>query len=452
MKKNDVLPLEITDCTLDGSGVGRADGMAVFVPFTAPGDRLDAHILRVKSNCAFAKIDALTSPSPLRSENDCPVYTRCGGCRFRHLTYEAELEIKRGAVASAMKRIGGVEAPVEEIVPAPSVTAYRNKAQYPVGRDENGKTALGFFAARSHRMTHCENCLLQPPEFERAAKIFAEYADKNGLSVYDEATGKGLLRHLFLRRAHSTGELAVCAVINGRRFPKEEELAAALVAELPQIKSVTVNSNTRDTNVVLGDKTRVIYGDGFITDRLCGMSFRLSAHSFYQVNSEQAEVLYGIASDYAALTGSETLLDLYCGIGTIGLTMAKRAGRLIGAEIVPQAVEDARLNAQINGVGNAEFICGDASDAAAELTKRGIAPDVIILDPPRRGCAPELVETAAKLAPERIVYISCDPATLARDCKRFSDCGYTTVRVKPVDMFPRCGHVETVVLMSRVQD
>lgn len=448
IRKNDRINLKIDSCSANGSGVGRYNGMAIFVPATAVGDEITAHILKVKKNYAFAKVESVISPSADRIEPECPVYLKCGGCVFSHMTYDAEKKIKADHVAECFRRIGGVSPEFEPIIGAQADSRYRNKAQYPVAQD-NGEIRTGFYSPHSHRVIHCPDCLLQPEEFEGILGVFSDFIKENGISVYDEINHSGLLRHIYIRKGSASGEIMVCAVINGRKLPNHEKLVDALLKKEPSIKSIILNSNTKDTNVILGEKCVTLWGEDYITDILCGLKFRISPLSFYQVNRNQAERLYGKTAEYANLTGKEKVMDLYCGAGTIGLSMADKASEIIGVEIVPEAVEDAKINAEINGIRNARFICGDAAQAAEILRKEGAKPDVIILDPPRKGCSPDMLKTAAEMSPERIVYVSCDPATLARDCGIFADLGYTAVRATPVDMFPRTGHVETVALLIR---
>lgn len=453
IKKNDRIELEITGYTAEGSGVGRWQGMAVFVPMTAVGDRLETRVLKVAKTHAFGKIEQILQPSPERVAPDCAYFSQCGGCVYRHLSYDAELRAKQQRVKDAVTRIGGFpDLPVREILGAEQSDGYRNKAQLPIGRGPDGEIILGFYANHSHRIVSCDQCRLQPPAFAAAMDAFREWARLSGDEPYDEQTGKGRLRHLYLRQADATGEVMVCVVVNGNGVHKEPELVELLRKKVPGLKSVVINSNRERTNVVLGKKNRVVWGQDHITDRLCGLEFHISPLSFYQVNRTQAERLYQKAAEYAGLTGKETLLDLYCGTGTIGLSMAGSAGRVIGVEVVAQAVEDARENAVRNGIENAEFFCGDAAEAAAKLRARGEKPDVVILDPPRKGCAPELLETVAQMQPQRVVYVSCDPATLARDLKRLAELGYEPQELTPVDMFPRTAHVESVVFLNKLKE
>lgn len=448
IKKNDRIKLNIDGCSSNGSGIGRHEGMAIFVPATAVGDEITAHILKVKKNYAFAKVEEVLSASKDRIAPECPVYLKCGGCVFSHMKYDAEKEIKADHVRECFKRIGGVNPEFEPIIGGDSEKHYRNKAQYPVAID-NGEIKIGFYSSHSHRVVHCPDCLLQPVEFGGILGAFCDYIKENNVSIYDETAHTGVLRHIYLRKGTASGETMVCAVINGKKLPNEDGLVSRLLESDGSIKSIIVNSNTEDTNVILGKKCRILWGNDSITDILCGLKFKISPLSFYQVNRNQAERLYNKAAEYASLTGKETVLDLYCGAGTIGLSMAKNAKEIIGAEIVPEAIEDAKINAEINGIKNARFICGDAAKAAETLEKEGVTPDVIILDPPRKGCSEDMLKTAARMQPERIVYVSCDPATLARDCGIFDSLGYTAVKATPVDMFPRTGHVETVCLLTK---
>ena len=450
LKKNDLIQLKITSTTAEGSGVGHtSDGMAVFVPMSATGDELSVKILKVKKTYAFGKLEEILTPSPARIEPDCPNFSKCGGCVWRHVSYSEECRIKEQKVRDAVERIGGINTEIKPIIACERTDRYRNKAQLPVGRDRNGNVQIGFYSFHSHRIVDCADCALQPEQFGEVIRITREFIDRYGVSVYDESTGKGRLRHLYLRCAEITGELMVCYVVNGNGLKNEDILIKNLREALPNLKTVVFNSNREKTNVILGSKNRVAYGEGVIEDELCGKRFCISPFSFWQVNRSQAEKLYTKALEYANLSGRENLLDLYCGTGTIGLTMADGCKTLTGVEIIPDAVCDAEKNAERNGVKNARFICADAPAAAEQLRQEGVSPDVVILDPPRKGCGEELVETVAKMNPVRVVYVSCDPATLARDLKYFAERGYVTREVTPCDMFPRTAHVETVVLLSR---
>ncbi len=454
MKKNDVFTVEITDMTGEGAGVCRIDGTAVFVPFSAVGDKLKILIVKAKKNYAYGKILEIISPAPSRAENDCPVFGKCGGCVFRHINYEAELEIKLSAVRNNLRRIGGVSGDiVEKINAAPDrVCGYRNKAQYPV-TESDGRVTAGFFSPRSHRVNPCTDCALQPPEFAAITECICAFLTEKGISAYNEVLKIGLVRHIYLRYAEITGEIMVIIVINGQSLPHSAELCSRLKNLLGgRLKSFGINVNTADTNVIMGEGCTFLYGDPYITDEICGVRVRISPHSFYQVNRTMAERLYKKAAEYAAPQG-KTVLDLYCGTGTIGLTMANEAEKIIGVEIVPDAVRDAAANAKAGGITNAEFICADAASAAADLKRRGISADTVIVDPPRKGCSPELLAAVAEgFSPERIVYISCDSATLSRDIKILSGCGYTPVKAEAFDLFPRTAHIETVCLLESGKD
>lgn len=447
MKKNEVVELNITGMTAEGSGVGRVDGLAVFVPLTAVGDRVRALIIKVTKSYAVGKLQRVLSPSPDRAENDCPVFSKCGGCVYRHIDFDAECRVKKQRVEDCLRRIGGLNIAVESIE-SDAPDGYRNKAQYPVGNADGG-LQIGFYAPHSHRIIDCRNCKLQPAEFERVLEVFEDYMTLCRVSAYDEQTGRGLLRHIYIRQAAVDGRLMVCAVVNGNSLPKEDELVERLKNALgDRLKTVVINVNTAATNVILSDKCRVIYGDGYLNDVLCGVKVRLNALSFYQVNHAMTERLYAAAAEFAG--EGRMLLDLYCGAGTIGLSMAKRFERLLGVEVIGQAVEDARFNAAENGIVNADFICADALEAARRLEAEGLRPDVVVVDPPRKGLAqglPALI--AEKMRPERVIYVSCDPATLARDLAAFEQCGYKVKRVKAFNLFPRTAHIETICLLCR---
>ena len=451
IRKNDIFEADITAMTTEGSGICRIEGMAVFVPGTAVGDRCAVRIVKVLRKYAFGRLEKLLAPSPDRIAPDCPVAAQCGGCVYRHIRYEAELQIKTQRVRDALERIGGLQDfQMEPILAAPDRCRYRNKCQLPIGLSKDGTLQLGFYAVNSHRIVNTESCLLQPEAFDRAAAAFRRWYAVSGESVYDEASHSGVLRHLYMRRGEMSGEMMVCVVANGAALHEEALLVEMLREAVPEITGVLLNINREKTNVVLGKTCRTLWGKDTITDTLCGLAFEIAPHAFYQVNRTQAERLYGKAAEYAGLTGAETLLDLYCGTGTIGLSMAKNAKKLIGAEIVPAAVENARRNAERNAIQNAEFLCADAAEAARILFERGEKPDVIVIDPPRKGCDSALIATIAAMRPKRVVYVSCDPATLARDLKLFGESGYKTETVTPADMFPGTAHVETVVLLSKL--
>lgn len=450
MKKNDVVELEFTGMTAQGTALGRHEGMAVFVPLGAPGERARVKIVKVEKRFCYGRLEEVLAPSPFRVKADCPVFAQCGGCCYRHIQYEEELRIKQRLVVDALERIGGFKGlPVAPILGAESRNGYRNKALLPLGKGPGGELQMGFYAVNSHRIVDCAACNLHPPEFNTLMAAFRAWAQEWGDPVYNESTHTGKMRRLYLRRGANTGELMACVVVNGHGLRHERQLVEALRESVPELTTVLVNVNQDKTNVALGRELRTLYGPGFIRDTLCGLTFEISPLSFYQVNPAQAQRLYEKAAEFAAPTGSETILDLYCGTGTIGLSMARKAREVIGVEVVPQAVENARENARRNDIDNARFLCADAARATESLAQEGVRPDTIILDPPRKGCSPELLHTIVGMAPERIVYVSCDPATLARDLQLLEKLGYEPVRVQPVDMFPGTGHVEAIVLLQR---
>ena len=443
LEKNKVYRARVEGYTSEGLGVARIDGQAVFVHRALRGEDCDVLLLKVLKNAAFGKAVKVHESSPHRVEPDCPYYGKCGGCDFRHMDREEELYAKKTRVQDALRRIGGSDVQVEEILVGERLH-YRNKSQFPIAADGT----VGFYKARSHQVIPVENCLLQKVDTNNVQLKFDRYIRLYNVSCYDERTRQGLLRHLYVR-SNGAGESLVCIFANGRELPHEAELVALLREASPRIVGVVLGVNTQPTGAILGKEYRTLWGTDVLTDELCGLTFRLSVPSFYQVNREMAEVLYDKAVEFAALTGTETVLDLYCGAGTITQVMARRAGRVIGAEIVPEAIEDAKANAKRNGVENVEFFCGDASAVAADFAAKGLRPDVICVDPPRKGLAPEVVRAAAQMAPRRIVYVSCDPATLARDVKLFAAEGYDAVRAAAVDMFPGTANVESVVALER---
>ncbi len=450
LKKNEIYTAEITGVTAEGNGVCRIKDIAVFVPFAAVGDSAEIRIVKVAKIYAFGKIENILESSADRQIPDCEVFGNCGGCVYRHINYEAEKSAKFQRVKDAVTRIGGLDkAIVQPLIGAEQTDGYRNKVQLPFVRDTDGQIRVGFFAPRSHRVIPLKSCHLQSAAFDTAIDIVLRWANKENIEPYDEATHTGILRHLYLRHAMKTNELMVCLVICAEKVKGEAQLVQCLHEGLDHLKTVVLNINTDHTNVIIGKKNRVLYGSGAITDELCGLKFKISPLSFYQVNRDQAERLYQKACEYARLKPHETLLDLYCGTGTIGLTMARKVKKLIGVEIVPQAIEDAKKNAAANGIENAEFFCADAAQAAIRLENRGEKPDCIIIDPPRKGCDTTLVETIVRMEPSRVVYVSCDPGTLARDLKQFHEQGYNIEEITPVDLFPRTVHVECVVLMTK---
>ena len=446
LEKNRIYRVHIDGYSSEGLGIARIDGQVVFVHGAVRGETCDVLVMKVLKNAAFGKIAALAEPSPARRQPDCPYYGRCGGCDFRHMSYEEELWAKRARVQDALTRIGGAEVTVEEILGAEQPLHYRNKSIYPI----SPAGEVGFYRARSHQVVHVEHCLIQKPEADALAQAVRDYIARFQVEPYNEATGRGLLRHLYVRTS-CRGESLTCLLVNGSRLPHEQELVDMLRAAAPGVCGVVLGENTRRGNAILGDRYRTLWGRDYLTDTLCGLELRLSVPSFYQVNHDQAQRLYEKALEYAGLTGRELAVDLYCGAGTITQVLARRARHVIGGEIVPEAIRDAEDSARRNGVENVEFLCGDASRLAAELRQRGLRPDVICVDPPRKGLAPDVVEAAASMTPGRIVYVSCDPATLARDVARFAPLGYHPVRACAVDLFPGTAHIETVCLLSKLK-
>lgn len=447
MQKNDIVTLEVTALSSEGSGIARHDGMVVFVPFSAVGDVAECRILKVQKSYAYAKIERMITSSMHRVEPDCEAFGRCGGCALRHISYAEELRAKEQFVRDAMERIGGLNIPIEPIISTGVTDRYRNKAQLPVASID-ARPVCGFYSQRSHRVIPCDDCKLEPEIFSDISREILDYQQKNSLSCYDEERGKGLLRHIYLRRGHHSGEIMVCLVVTEKTHAYDA-LVDVLKEKFPQIKTVILNINSERTNVILGKRNVNIFGDGKICDAICGVEVEISAHSFYQVNTAAAELVYKKAAEYAELKGGETLLDLYCGAGTVGLSMADGAGRLIGVEVIADAIENARKNALRNGIKNAEFIVGDAGTIAQSLAERGERPDVITVDPPRKGCDQKTLDAIAEMSPERVVMISCNPATAARDVKYLCERGYRAEKVCPADMFPRTNHVECVISITK---
>ena len=448
LKKNDIFPVKITGYTAEGLGVCRVDGQVVFVHGALDGEELDVRILKVGKNEAYGKIENLKIASPHRISPDCPYDKFCGGCALRHMTYEEELRLKSRRVRDALTRIGGIDPGEVPILGAETTEHYRNKAIFPVA-NVDGHPNAGFYRARTHDLIPVETCRIQSPHADAARAAVVAWMEKHHVSAYDEATLQGLVRHIFVRSAFGTDETMVCIIINGKKLPKEGELVACLQTAVPNLKTVVLCENTRPGNAILGQYFRTLWGDGTIDDTLCGLTFRLSPRSFYQVNRDQAQRLYDLAISQAELTRDDTVLDLYCGTGTITLCMARACGKAIGVEIIEAAIEDAKENAKRNHIENAEFFCGDAGLAAQKLAEDGIRPDVVVVDPPRKGLSTDVVEAIDKMSPRRVVYVSCDPATLARDVKRFSEVGYALRSAHAADLFPRCAHVESVVVLTR---
>ena len=459
MQKNDIMRVRIEAINNLGFGVAHEEekngtrGMVMFVRDAVTGDVLDARIIKVNKSYLIAKIEKIIEPSRLRATEGVCTAAGCGGCVYQHIQYEHEAALKRDYVENAFRKAGLSDVCVGELHHTGELTRYRNKAQYPVANGKEGMVA-GFYATGTHRIVPTADCALQPTVFGKIVSYLCAFCDRNGIRAYEEESGKGELRHIYLRTGTQTGEVMVCLVVNGEQLANEDALACELMEHFPTVKSVMLNINRENTNVVLGDLYRTIGGRDYIEDVLCGLRFRISAGAFYQVNHNACELLYGIAKEKAALTGKETVLDLYCGIGTIGLSMAEDAGKVIGIEIVEEAVARAAENAAENWVENAYFYCGDASDAEkllerAEAAHGDVSGATVIMDPPRKGSTPELITYLAKRNFARIVYVSCNPDTLARDCVLFRELGYEIGKVTPVDLFPRTGHVEGVVCLER---
>ncbi len=446
--KNDIITLEITDITPQGFGVGRIDNKVYFVADTAIGDKIQATVLKELKSHSFAKVINIITPSPDRIEPDCAVCKKCGGCAFRHISYESELKLKQSFVREAFSRIGNIDIPVNETV-CSSPESYRNKVQYPFASDENGKCVFGYYARRSHRVVPHKSCPLQDEIFINIASFCAKTADSLFIPAYDELTGKGILRHLVMRK-NKKGEISVCLVV-AKRIKSLSFLAETLKAEFPEIISVHLNINNRRDNVIFGDETKKLIGEDTLTDILCGKTFEISPRAFYQVNAEMAEKLYMHARSLLPEKENRIILDLYCGAGTIGLCVANEGDKLCGVEIIDAAIDNAKINAKINGRNekNTLFVCGDAAIGVKECRKKFGNPEIIIVDPPRKGLDRSVIETIVNASPERVVYISCDPATLARDCAIFAENGYFTQEATPFDLFPRTGHVETIVCLCK---
>ena len=445
--KNQIYEATVTDYTAEGQGVAHVEGCAVFLPNAIAGERVRLRIEKAQKTWASGKIVEILEKSPHRCNRACPVAKLCGGCDFWHMDYEEETRLKAERVKTCLSRLGGENLSQVPILAAPDCRGYRNKAQYPVA-SKKGRAYAGFFRAGTHDVVENQRCLILPEKTDAVKDAVMDYVNQFRVSVYDEATHKGLLRHIYVRRGAVSGQILVCLVCNGEKLPKVDALLSRL-QKIPGFTTLVLSVNTKKGNAVLGDKFITLYGPGYIEDTLCGLNFRLSPRSFYQVNHHQAQRLYETAIEQAGITKNDTVLDLYCGVGTITLAMASAAGKVMGVEVIPQAVEDAKDNARRNGIENAEFFCGDAGQAALELEKNGVRPDVVVVDPPRKGLNADTIEALSRMAPRRIVYVSCDPATLARDVALLKERGYTLQSTTAVDLFPRCAHVETVVLLSK---
>ena len=449
LTKNQIYEAIVTDYTAEGQGVAHVEGCAVFLPNAVAGERVRLRIEKAQKTWAAGKIVEILEKSPHRVNRECPVAKLCGGCDFWHMDYEEETRLKAERVKACLNRLAGERLTEMPILAAPDCHGYRNKAQYPVAV-KKGRAYAGFFRAGTHDVVENRRCLILPEETDAVKDAVMDYVNQFRISVYDEATHKGLLRHIYVRRGAVSGQILVCLVCNGEKLPKVEALLSRL-QKIPGFTTLVLSVNTKKGNAVLGERFVTLFGPGYIEDTLCGLTFRLSPRSFYQVNHHQAQRLYETAIALAGITKNDTVLDLYCGVGTITLAMASSAGKVIGVEVIPQAVEDAKDNARRNGIENAEFFCGDAGQAALELEKNGVRPDVVVVDPPRKGLNADTIEALHRMAPRRIVYVSCDPATLARDVAMLKQRGYALQSATAADLFPKCAHVETVVLMSRVE-
>lgn len=472
MKKNDRFVLKIEDMGENGEGIGRLDGYIWFVKDAVIGDVIEAGVTKMKKQYGFARLIRVIEPSEYRTEERCPSARRCGGCQIQAVDYQEQLRLKEKKVYNNLKRIGGLSSlllpggeetteqtkeeternavVMEPIIGMENPWRYRNKAQFPFGRNKDGNIVTGFYAGRTHDIVEQEDCLLGVEENREILSIIRNFMEEYKIEPYNEETHRGLVRHVLIRKGFQTGELMVCLVINGRKLPGQQALTECLM-DIPGMASISLNVNQEKTNVILGKEIINLWGEGHITDYIGAVRYRISPLSFYQVNPVQTELLYGTALEYAGLTGNETVWDLYCGIGTISLFLAQKAKQVYGVEIVPQAIDDARENARLNHMENVEFFVGKAEEVLPEQYERNqIYADVIVVDPPRKGCDEKCLETIVKMSPKRVVYVSCNSSTLARDVKYLEERGYRTERVRCVDMFPHSGHVETVCLLSKL--
>ncbi len=449
VKKNEVYKIEIGGMTHEGQGVGRIDNFTVFVDGPIKGEEVEIKIIKINKNYAVGKLMNVIKASPDRVEPVCKVFNRCGGCSLQHMSAQAALKFKTDLVTENIRRIGKLkDVVVHDTIGMEKPYNYRNKAQYPVGRLKD-QLVMGFYAKKSHDIVECPQCMIQHSVSDKAKLIVKRFLEDNKISVYDEVTGKGLVRHVMTRMGFNTGELMVVLVLNGKSLPQQDKLVKQLTVEIPEIKSIVLNVNTANTNIILGPRNIVVFGEETITDYIGKFKFKISPLSFFQVNPVQTEVLYNKALEYAGLTGEETVFDLYCGIGTISLFLSEKAKKVYGVEVVEEAIRDAKENAKLNGVDNVEFLVGEAERIIPDMYQKGVRADVVVVDPPRKGCDEVLLDTLVSMSPERIVYVSCNPATLARDLAFLAERGFEVIEVQPVDMFPWSSHVECVILMQR---
>lgn len=445
--KNQIYTATITDYTIQGQGIAHVEGCAVFIPNAIAGEVCEIQITKAAKTWAAGRIRNILEVSPHRVNRACPQSKLCGGCAFQHMDYQEECRLKAERVRQALNRLGGEALEAMDLLPAPETRGYRNKAQYPVAQEKQ-RAIAGFYREGTHQVVSCPQCGILAPEMDAVRDAVVDYMNLYRVSAYDEGTGTGLVRHIYVRKGWVSGQLLVCLVVNGTRLPRQEALLERL-QRIPGFATLVLSVHQKPGNAVLGNTFHTLFGPGWIEDTLCGLTFRLSPRSFYQVNHDQAERLYHLAMEGAGIQKTDIVLDLYCGVGTITLAMAKAAGRVIGVEVEPQAVADARDNARRNGIENAEFFCGDAGQAAVSLREQGLTPDVVVVDPPRKGLSPDVIQALAQMSPRKIVYISCDPATLARDVALLKVQGFQLLEARAVDMFPRCAHVETVAWLSK---
>ncbi|KGX90214.1 RNA methyltransferase [Pontibacillus halophilus JSM 076056 = DSM 19796] len=449
VQKNETVEVTFEDLTHEGNGVGKIDGYPLFVPYGLPGEKAEVKVVKVKKNFGFGKLIKATEPSEHRVEPPCPVYYQCGGCQLQHMSYQMQLDMKQKQVQDAMKKIGHLEhVPVHPVMGMEDPWRYRNKVQIPVGQDGDGLKA-GFYQKRSHNIIDMDQCIIQDEHNDRMVEAVRRIAEKHGISAYDEESHRGTIRHIMSRTGQATGEIMVVIVTKTKKLPHQEEIINEIVETFPNVKSIVHNVNNKRTNVILGEQTNVIYGDKYIHDKIGDVEFKISPKSFYQVNPVQTKTLYDQALKYADLKGHETVVDAYCGIGTISLFLAQQAKQVYGVEIIADAVNDAKKNAKHNHIENAEFVVGEAENVFPWWKDQGLRPDVVVVDPPRKGCDENLLNAMIEVKPEKIVYVSCNPSTLARDLRILEDGGYETQEVQPVDMFPQTSHVECVTWLKR---
>ncbi|WP_377891694.1 23S rRNA (uracil(1939)-C(5))-methyltransferase RlmD [Alkalihalobacillus sp. R86527] len=446
--KNDIVDVEFKDLSHDGAGVAKVEGYTLFVPYGIPGEIAKVKVVKTKKGYGFGKIVEVLEESEERNTPPCPIFYKCGGCQTQHITYESQLKFKQKQVKDVMERIGKIDVPIHEVLGMEDPWRYRNKAQVPVG-EEGGKIVAGFYQQRSHKIIDMDQCLIQEQENDRVLEVVKGIAEKYGIRAYDERSHRGTLRHVVAKYGKQTKDVMVVLVTKQKDLPNRKNIIRDITKQVPGVKSIVQNINPKRTNVIFGDETRVLWGNDYIYDTIGDIKFAISARSFYQVNPDQTKVLYDQALRYAGLTGEETVIDAYCGIGTISLFLAQKAKKVYGVEIVPEAIEDAKRNAELNGITNAEFEVGEAETIIPMWKKKGIKPDVFVVDPPRKGCDESLLETILDMNPKKVVYVSCNPATLARDLRILEDGGYETKEVQPVDMFPHTTHVECVAVIER---